>query len=141
MPGECESNTCIVTCQKTGTDPFQLIGEGAKNAFCNTLGIGICPIVDLVVAVANELKDPANNGNIGKAFESLFRKFKVKLDAAAKSAETRLKGLFENFRNFLTLKDDSKFLEMAWTFATKVFDTASGITTDFTALIGLPRAR
>jgi hypothetical protein len=124
--------------RKVVSDAGKVLEKGlefAKRAFCDTLGVGICPIVDLVVALPDEMKAPENRNDLGRALGSLFKKFKIKVENAGKDAEKTMKGLFASLKDMLRIRHEKDFPGEAWKFALKVLTSVDSLTTTFTGLI------
>jgi len=128
--------------KKAGDDIGKFVAKGfdvVKKAFCATIGMPICMVVDLIKGLAGFVgRLTKNKGDLGKTLVSYWEDFKNNLKKAGEDAKNKLTGLFGEFKAFLTLKDERQFGSKALSFAGRVFNTVKDITQSFTNLIGLP---
>jgi hypothetical protein len=88
----------------------------------------------------DEKKAGRKPGNpIVKTLEYFWNQFKEDLKKMGEKAKAELTGLFEQFKSFLTIKDERQFLPETGRFVEKLFTSVRTVVTDLTKFIGLPK--
>jgi hypothetical protein len=133
-----------------GGEILKAIGD----ALCSTVGLGICEIIKIVKSVGKFVerldaerrleektlpKGHLPTKFVGKTLEFFLNQFKDDLKKMGEKVKNELVGLFEQFKSFLTLESEEKYLSETRKFVEKLFTSVTNVVTETTQFVGLPK--